>query len=67
MEPDMTSKSKPQPPQTCSGDEAKERMARANSAPIDVALLAPDPWSHVGGSVEFKWNGQPIRAARQKS
>jgi len=55
----------PQPPVAVSGDEAKRRMAAANAKPIDVALLAPDPWSHVGGDVGFTWNGLEIRGNKK--
>jgi len=33
----------------------------ANQRAVSPDLLAPDPWSHVGGSAEFKYNGLPIR------
>ena len=56
---------KPVPPQACSGDEAKARMAAANAKPIDFAQLAAEPWQHVGGSAGFAWNGYPINPPRR--
>ena len=37
----------------------------ANQRALSPDLLAPDPWSHVGGAAEFKWNGLPVRKKRK--
>jgi hypothetical protein len=52
---------KPVPPQACSGEESKRRMAECNAKPFDLGLLATAPWHGLGGSAGFSWNGQPIR------
>jgi len=60
----MSKQRQPQPPAEYV-DPALERMARANAKPIDVGMLAPDAWQHVGGDVGFTWNGLEIRGNKK--
>ena len=37
----------------------------ANQRAVSPDLLAPEPWSHVGGAAQFKWNGLSVRKKRK--
>jgi hypothetical protein len=60
-------KQPPPPPAARPGWLTKVLRDLANQRAVSPDLLALDPWSHVGGSVEFKCNGLPIRRRKVRS
>jgi hypothetical protein len=56
----------PIPPVAKSGDETRRQADAVNSKPIDLALLAPEPWQYCGGGSAFKWNGYAVTRRRWK-